>query len=39
VLGNQLVQLPDPGQPLGQSPRCQPLTSLVHQTHIVVGST
>ena len=36
VLGDQLVQLPDPGQPLGQPPRCQPLTSLVHQIHIVV---
>ena len=36
VRGDQLVQLPDPSQPLGQPPRCQPLTSLVHQIHIVV---
>ena len=36
MLADQLVQLADAGQSLGQPPRCQPLTGIVHQINIVM---
>jgi hypothetical protein len=33
---DQLVQLPDPGQPLRQPTRRQPLAGFIHQIHIVM---
>jgi hypothetical protein len=35
---DQLVQLPDPGQPVGRPPRRQPFDGLVHLINIVMLS-
>jgi len=36
MFGDQPVQLPNAGQPLGQLSRCQPLAGFIHQIHVVM---
>jgi hypothetical protein len=36
MLRDQLMQLSNADQSFGQSPRCQPLSALVHQIHFVM---